>query len=189
MQDEACQATTPEALSESSRRWWESVKADPAKFNDWLADQYHGEATAAGRIVQFAETYGEGRDRQVRILKVIAGQEEQHAAWIAELLEARGLKPQLLEKTERYWDETLPGIDSFETGAAVGAHAEEMRLARIRVICADAEAPADVREVFARILKEEEFHARAFAEMAGADAYEKTAGNHEAGLKALGLTI
>ena len=47
------------------------------------------------------------------------------------LLRARGAKPVVLDKDERYWRETLDGIDSFESGAAVAAHAEEMRLARI----------------------------------------------------------
>ena len=46
----------------------------------------------------------------------------------------------------------LAAIEDLETGCAVGAHAERMRLERIEVIAGDPEAPADIRAVFARIL-------------------------------------
>src|SRR5258708_15423822 len=92
-----------------------------------------------------------------RILTVIAGQERKHARWVGELLAARGLPVAPSVKAERYWPQTLPGIRDLATGAAVGAHAEGMRLERIAAIAADEEVPADVREVFRRILPEERF--------------------------------
>ena len=75
-----------------------------------------------------------------------------------------------------------------ETGAAVGAHAERMRLERIEAIAGDAEAPADIRQVFARILPQERFHERAFRSLAGDDALRRTASAHALGREALGLS-
>lgn len=125
------------------------------------------------------------------MLSVISGQEKQHAQWVKELLENRGISvddKSIAEAEERYWKHTLPGIDSFETGAAVAAHAENMRLERIRAICSDPESPADIRDVFQNILKDEVFHAKAFESMASEEALEQTKGNHELGLVALGLS-
>jgi len=115
-------------------------------------------------------------------------QEEDHAAWVGDLLRARGEEPCVLkDKEERYWQETLPGITSWESGCAVAAHAEAMRLDRIRVIVADPETPVDVRAVFARILPQEEFHERAFRAFAGDAALAATLHGHEEGARALGL--
>ena len=95
-------------------------------------------------------------------MATIAAQERTHASWVGQLLQARGVTPQLLDKDDRYWRETLTGIDSLESGAAVAAHAEDMRLARIEVIASDSDphVPDDIRSVFARILPQERFHAR-----------------------------
>ncbi|WP_438044486.1 hypothetical protein [Sorangium sp. So ce128] len=90
-------------------------------------------------------------------------------------------------KRERYCKETLDVVRDLETGRAVGAHSERMRLERIEVIAADPAAPPDVRAVFERILPEERFHARAFAELAGAEALAATQGAHDLGRRALGL--
>ena len=119
--------------------------------------------------------------------QVIVEQERTHAVWVAELLAARGLPVEIEEKAERYWPALMEVIEDLETGCAVGAHAEEMRLRRIEAIAGDPEAPADVRACFQRILPEERFHARAFAKLAGETALDKTNGAHEAGLRALGL--
>ena len=171
----------------TSLEWWALVKNDPARLADWLADQYHGEVTAQQRIVDFANQYAPEGNHWRATLLVIAGQESDHAAWVGELLIVRGLRPRLLVKQERYWERTLPAIDSFESGAAVAARAEAMRLERIRVIAADPEAPPDIREVFERILPQEEFHARAFAQMAGKPAMAAALSRHEAGMEAIGL--
>jgi len=103
-------------------------------------------------------------------------------------LRARGEEPAVIaDKAERYWRATLPGIESWDTGCAVAAHAEAMRLERIRVIAADPDAPADVREVFARILPQEEFHERAFRTFSTDAALTATLHQHLAGAQALGL--
>ena len=81
----------------------------------------------------------------------------------------------------------MPHIESLETGAAVAAHAERMRLERIRVIAKDNTSPADIRQVFAKILPDEEFHETAFKKMAGQEAMEKTAAAHARGADLIGL--
>jgi len=170
----------------SSKMWWDSIKSDSDKFNDWLIKQYRGEVTAASRIKSFADNYATD-SRNKKILGVIAKQESKHAAWVLDLLMARGIEPNIEHAEERYWKETLPEVESFETGAAVGAHAEAMRLERIKVICEDHSAPADVREVFKKILREEIFHERAFRTMAGVEAMIATQESHERGKELLGL--
>lgn len=171
----------------TSERWWQGIKQDPEAVKAWLMDQYHGEATAAERIIRFRDQYAVPGTREHRILTVIAGQEQSHGEWVGELLRVRGGEPVVLVKQERYWEKTLSGISDFSSGAAVAAHAEEMRLARIKVIVDDPEAPSDVRDVFRRILPQERFHARAFAQMAGSTALEAALARHEQGLEALSL--
>jgi rubrerythrin len=173
----------------TSQEWWAETKADSSKLLRWLKNQYHGEATAAMRINQFLAAYAEQapNHKQVETIRKIAGQEERHAAWISELLQSRGVEAAILEKRERYWDQTLGGIQSFVTGCAVAAHAERMRLDRIRAIVSDAAAPADIRAVFKKILRQEEFHERAFRAFAGHAAMEATREHHEAGARSLGL--
>lgn len=173
-------------LVRMSEAWWLKVRADEALLLDWLRDQFHGEDTAAERIEQFRDTYALS-GRWTHVLSTIAGQERLHASWVGDLLRARGEEPTRLVKSERYWEETIPSIHDFESGAAVAAHAEEMRLARIQVIANDPQAPADIRSVFARILPDERFHARAFAKMAGKEAFARAQERHESGLKAIHL--
>lgn len=170
-----------------SRAWWAEMKSNPARFRAWLYDQYRGEATASGRIELLRDAFAEPGSRAHKILSVIAGQERRHATWVAELLRARGLEPTVGAKRERYWDHTLPMVRDLRTGCAIGAHSERMRLARIEAIVEDDGSPADVREVFRKILPEERFHARAFAELAGSDALAETQDAHELGRIALGL--
>jgi rubrerythrin len=121
------------------------------------------------------------------VLTVIAEQEATHARWIGELLAARGLAIEVHDKPDRYWRSVMPALEDLATGAAIGAHEERMRLERIEAIAADHEAPADIRDAFVRILKQERFHARAFAEMATPAALARTAGAHELGRELLGL--
>lgn len=176
----------------TSEQWWVAVKADPELLMEWLKKQYHGEKTAAVRLTVFMEGYAQpagASPQTLDILKTIIEQEETHAHWVAQLLQNRGEDPTLLTgKYERYWEHTLPGIDSFETGCAVAAHAEAMRLDRIRVIVQDPHSPADIREVFSKILPQEEFHERAFSKMAGEDALLRTQDAHDLGMIALGLS-
>ena len=170
----------------TSAQWWAEVKASPEKFNQWLVRQYTGEVTAADRIVALGETYG-ATGRQARVLEVIAGQERQHAEWIKELLVARGIDPTIEQAEKRYWAEAMTAIEDLDTGTAVAAHAEKMRLERIEVIANDADAPLDVRETFVKILRDELFHERAFREMSSPEAMARTADKHELGMRALGL--
>lgn len=172
----------------TSKDWWESVKRDPEAFHGWLLDQYRGEATAAGRIERLRDGYAAPGTRASRVLSVIADQERKHAGWVGELLRARGVEPRIEPEAERYWPRMLPGIHDLESGCAVGAHAEKMRLERIEAIAQDPGAPADVRAVFARILPEERFHERAFRAMAGDAAMRAAEGAHELGRLALGLS-
>ena len=103
------------------------------------------------------------------------------------MLLSRGLTPEILNKKERYWEQTLKQITDWDTGCAVAAHAEKMRLERIRVICDDEEAPADIRDVFLMILPQEEFHEKAFRSFTTDDAMARTLEGHLAGLNELGL--
>ena len=176
-------------LLEASTRWWDATRDDPARLVAWLYAQYRGERTAAERILGLRDVFAEPGGRAHRILTVIAGQEQVHADWVGELLAARGLAPAVQgEAMARFWRHTLPAITDLETGCAVGAHAEAMRLVRISVIVADERAPADVRAVFARILPQERFHERAFRSLATAESLAATRGAHELGLLALGLS-
>jgi rubrerythrin len=171
----------------TSRQWWTEVKVSDDRLLAWLRKQFHGEVTAAERIDRYCIARLDQDDRRRRVLEVIASQERQHAAWIGDLLRARGEEPQVLAKSERYWSRTLDGIRSFEDAAGVAHHAEQMRLERIRVIASDAEAPPDIRAVFERILRDEEFHARAFQELAGSAAIARTAQLHQEGSRAIGF--
>lgn len=172
----------------TSKQWWDETKADPVKVNNWLQQQYTGEITAAGRIVDFGDKYA-ATDKEKKILNFIADQERTHADWIKTLLVTRGIEPKLSNPNKRYWKEALPGISDFATGAAVAAHAEAMRLDRIRVISDDEQAPADIRFTFMKILKDEIGHERMFRQLSNPAALEATLGHHEAGAKSLGLVI
>lgn len=171
----------------SSAVWWAETKADPAAFEDWLRDQYRGEATAAARIEMLRDAFTEPGSRPYRVLSVIAAQERKHAIWVGELLAARGMNLAIPGDRERYWPAVVDLVTDLETGAAVGAHAERMRLERLEAIANDESAPRDVREVFARIVPEERFHERAFRSLAGDRAMKKTASAHALGRAALGL--
>jgi rubrerythrin len=181
--------TSPEphdTTRQASEAWWARIKQDPAALGAWLQDQYRGERTAEGRILALRDRYAvAGRSRA--ILSAIADQERAHADWVGELLRARGLPVAIVPKEERYWPRVLPGVTSLETAAAVGAHAERMRLGRIEAIAQDAEAPADIRAVFRKILPEERFHERAFRGLAGPVALALCQDAHELGQQALGL--
>lgn len=170
----------------TSKEWWESVKKDPDKFLEWLKNQYHGEVTAAERIRSLILVY-EADPKWKETVEEIARQEEQHAVWVGDLLKTRGVDPQVLDKTERYWDKTIKQITDWDTGCAVAAHAEKMRLERIEAICNDPESPEDVREVFAKILVQEQFHEKAFRAFTTDEAMERTLQGHLGGLNELGL--
>jgi hypothetical protein len=171
----------------TSAVWWQRTKINPSAFQAWLYDQYRGEVTAASRIEALRDAFTAPGRRAFVILTVIADQERKHASWVSDLLRARGLDVHIEPVVERYWKCTVPEVVDLETGAAIGAHAEKMRLERIEAIASDSEADADVRSVFRRILPEERFHERAFRSLASEGALARTAGTHELGRRALGL--
>lgn len=172
----------------TSQEWWDEVKKDAAKMNDWLIKQFRGEMTANERIGNLIRQY-QITDKAKKVLVAIADQEYNHAEWVYNLLKVRGIDVLLDGAENRYWAQVKDAMEDFETTCAVGAHAEAMRLERINVIVADADTPDDIREVFKKILPEEQFHARAFAELAGEDAIARTKGQHEKGLMILGLVV
>ena len=174
----------------TSQQWWNETKQSPAKLLNWLKDQYHGEATAESKIRELADRFAKDRTDVYRILHVIADQEKTHASWVADLCRSRNVQPEILKKEERYWQETLPAIEEYQTieyASGVAAHAEQMRLARIRAIVDDPTSPEDIRKVFKAILPQEEFHAAAFEAIAGQLGMKQSQASHQRGLNALGL--
>lgn len=174
----------------TSKEWWNEVKNDDAKFNEWLRKQYHGEFLAWKRISEFAESM-ENDSRWKLPTTMVAIQEMKHAALVGELLLNRGIIPQVLEnKQERYWEKALDGVTTTTEIAAQAAWAELMRLERIRVIANDIDMDGnDISEVFNTILVDEEFHARFFSDMAGSEAMKAGLAKHEAGMSAINLQM
>ena len=180
---------TPSA--KTSAQWWDVVRADPTKLNAWLVKQYFGELDAAKRIEAFRLRFCTPGSFEDRTLRVIVKQEATHAEWVLKLLVDRVPTAEMTRHEARYWAEVKPDqIDTFEQGCAIGAHAEEMRLRRIRVIANDYAngAHEDIRRVFQAILPEEEFHAAAFLRFTTDAAHQAAASAHADGLNALGLT-
>ena len=174
----------------TSEQWWNEVKNNEILFTEWLKKQYHGELSAAYRISALWNKIGGGTYQEDKIIDTIIKQEETHAEWIKSLLISRNIKAEyLIDHKARYWDIALKDITNIQELAAIAAHAEEMRLERIKTICADEDAPEDVSEVFQKILKDEEFHAQAFKEITTTEEYEKRKENHKAGAEAIGLVL
>lgn len=171
-------------MYETSKQWWEKVSSSEESLVAWLRRQFHGEVTAAERIEKYCLTTAP--DEWVKTLMMIANQERKHASWIFQLLANRDSVPGPAHQN-RYWEKTLGEIDSFESACATAAHAENMRLERIETIAYDQKAPADVKEVFEKILREEVFHAHAFERMAGSKAMAETLEAHIMGREAIGL--
>jgi len=170
-----------------SKEWWKKTKASPAELIRWLKAQYHGEVTAAKRIRELILIYP-SNPKWKDTVELIAQQEEKHAEWVGGLLESRGYDPKILDKKERYWEKTVKQIVDWDTGCAVAAHAEKMRLERIEAICADEDVESDIKEVFGKILVEERFHEHAFRSFTTDEAMQRTLDGHLAGLNELGLT-
>jgi rubrerythrin len=171
----------------TSTQWWRETKSDPKRLARWLLAQYHGEEGAAVRIGLLRDHFASDTSRAYQVLSIIMEQEREHASWVKGLLVQRGVIAEGYQHSDRYWGEALTGIEDLETGCAVGAHAEKMRLARIRVIANDPEAPSDIRDVFQRILPQEIFHERAFRSLSSQEALQSTKSAHARGANALGL--
>lgn len=167
--------------------WINEVKASTDKLNHWLGRQYVGEVLAANRISTLAERVPA---QWKPVLHRIADDEANHARWVLGLLTARGLPiPAVSYDGARYWEPILKDGMTVTQMLAAGAHAEEMRLHRIRALAVDPEIDEDIREVFQRILPDEEFHAKAFAAAAGPEAVASAVHQHHLGLEALGLEV
>lgn len=174
----------------TSQEWWNDIKTSDIKIAAWLRKQWRGEVTASYRIKKLSSQYAT-TEKECNILLTIAVQEETHASWIKDLLDNRNIEvndSSIVEAEERYWAKTLPGIKDFATGTAVAAHAEGMRLERIRVIARDETAPADIRETFVKILKDEVWHEKAFTQLSTTKALNSTLGDYKLGREALGLS-
>lgn len=174
----------------TSQEWYNEVKKSETKLIKWLKDQYHGEVTAAERIRSLILCYypdDKSKEKFREAINTIAEQEEQHAVWVGELLLTRGVNPTKLVKSERYWNNTVKQIKDWNTGCAVAAHAEKMRLDRIEVIVNDKDTAEDIRKVFKKILVQERMHERVFREASTDEAMQKTLEGHLAGLNELGL--
>lgn len=173
----------------TTKEWWLDTKQSPEKIINWLKNQYHGEALASSRIKEFILPHMDGKF--AFMVERIADDEERHAQWVGKLLLDRGVEPEILEKEERYWKETM--TEDFKSdgnyAAAVAAHAEEMRLERIKVIMDDESCDSDIRDTFKNIYKDELFHAKGFKLIAGDDYYNRASENHAKGLEALGLIV
>ena len=175
----------------TSEQWWEDVKSSPDKLNNWLKQQFTGESTASDRIQDHIRTKCTNI-HYLTVIDKIRQDEETHARWVRSLLDNRNISISTSDfhGTNRYWDEVLTKDQelSFEDACGIAAHAEEMRLERIKVISEDQTAPWDIRETFMNILQDEMMHASAFKTMAKSG-YNNTAKNHAKGLEALGLII
>lgn len=172
------------------QQWANKIHSDPHEFFHWLSRQYIGEALAAERIEALAEA--NQSTKFSKTLHRIASDELKHRDWIGGLLKTRGIAlPDPTYEGTRYWKETL--IDNpqwdFKQLAAIGHHAETMRLARIEAIANDPRFPNDVREVFFQIFDDETFHAAAFKAMTDEGSIQEMQAYHEAGMAALGLEI
>lgn len=183
----------------TSLEWWNKTKASKNALNSWLIRQYRGEVTAASRIIRLGEKFSDTIPSGYQsVLDTIAKEEARHAGWIKDLISGHSLDlrrsmniaaAELNKAEERYWKDALSGIDTFEKGSAIAAHAEAMRLERIRTIAEDEDCDRDINEVFNLILLDEEFHERSFRAMTTDSAMSETLSNHQAGMQALGLEI
>lgn len=174
----------------TTKQWLHEVKTVPGKMRDWLERQYVGEALATDRITALAAEYTNSHPARYTVLARIASDEAKHTKWIAELLEHRNIPlPSVSMDGTRYWEPILSNLHTFDEIAGAGHHAETMRLSRIEALADDTEMDQDIRDIFAKILIDEQFHAAAFAKLSSPAAIEKTRPMHEAGLKLLGLVV
>ena len=171
-------------MQKTSKQWVEEVSKDPVKLQHWLERQYIGEELAARRLEELC-THPDLTDKQRPIITRIAEEERLHSKWIAKLLPSL---PEVSYDEDRYWSEVKLSELSLDELLAAGHHAEEMRLERIQAVV-DSTLPDNIREVFAKILPMEKFHAKAFGSLASEEALAKTEENHRAGMQALNLIM
>jgi hypothetical protein len=180
---------------ETSKEWWDRIKNDPEAFKGWLSKQHAGEDAAAERISAINYKYTKEGSVARFLLNKITNDEIKHAVWIEQVIKMYMPEVVVVEESRRYWDEVEPKaeeLDNFNYFCAVAAYAETMRLERIKAIAEDDEfglANPFLQKTFKRILLDETFHAEAFTLLAGNEAMWAAAGNHHAGMEAIGLVI
>ena len=101
-------------------------------------------------------------------------------------------------QTERFWIRRfrMSIVDDGDHVQLIGwcccrirGDAEGMRLVRIRALAESDKVDKDIRNVFRKILPDEEFHEKAFGAMSDDEAIKYMQDKHEAGLDMLGLEI
>ena len=171
----------------NTEQWLDKVTSSKAELHHWLERQYIGEMTAATRIHKLAS---EAPEKFKPVLSKIALDEAVHACWVMDLLVNRGINVPTIDHAEdRYWKPILSELDTFEKTAAAGHHAEGMRLVRIRALAESDKVDEDIRNVFRKILPDEEFHEKAFGKMSDSESINYMQDKHQAGLDMLGLEI
>ena len=171
-------------MPRTSKEWVEEISQDSLKLHHWLERQFIGEELAARRLEELC-THPDITENQRPIIERIAKEERLHSEWIAKLLPSL---PEVSYDEDRYWSKVNLSELSLDELLAAGHHAEEMRLERIQAVV-DSTLPDNIREVFAKILPMEKFHAKAFGSLASEEALAKTEENHRAGMLALNLVI
>lgn len=175
---------------ETTQQWWDRVSSSDTEMINWLKAQYHGEVTAAERILSSIEDYKvDPNTLEYKIIHSIVSDEVKHAKWVSKLLHDRGIPAEVLDKEERYWNEVLPKTleeNTFTYFCAVGHLAETMRLDRISLLASD-DRFSDIAKVMTDIYPDEIFHARAFKLMSTKADITKASEFHNIGMNAIGL--
>ncbi len=170
--------------------WWADMLDHPERLNGWLCRLHNTEKEAEARFIEFATEYCEPFSREDKIFRVIADQECVHGLLIEDVLRNRGV---ILEDGKiypaRYWKYVQPCIIDKETAAAVGFFAEDLSLQRMQVIIDCEGTPDDLRAMFIPIHKDESYHTKILAKLAGEHAITAVVDCHTEGLKELGLSI
>lgn len=170
--------------------WWKKCLQDSAKLEHWLVGLYNNEKDAEERFVDFAETYCKDDKIAYETFIEISKQEANHAVLVEKVMKERGIRLFLKStKDGRYWRNTLPCVINKTAAAAIGAYAEGLSLARMRVIIADPDTPSDLVELFSVIEPEESYHTRILAEIATKHGMLSVKDCHDKGLEELGLKI
>ena len=177
-------------MSHTTAQWLDRTLSNKAYLKNWLTRQYIGEFTAAVRLGQLvSQAKRVSIDiRKIEMLTRIQKEEAAHTVWIGHLMQARRMPiPVVTMDPSRYWDKVLSGEMAIEKLFAAGYHAETMRLGRIRGLVSHPKTPADVRQTFTEILRDEEGHAFAFEQLTTPEQRAESFDAHKAGMDAMGL--
>lgn len=181
---------------ETSKQWWDRIKNDKGLFFNWITKQVAGEFAAVKRISEIVEEHTDPDTVARFLLTKIVSDENKHGEWMLKIAASYGVDTSIIiEESKRYWDKVEPlakELNDFQYSCAVAAHAEEMRLERIKAIAEDdvfGQSNPLIQKIFKDILVDETFHASAFALLAGETALVEALDNHLEGMEALGLVV